>query len=278
MSTETKVVTLDQMRRPEQSMGLVQVGMTNSAGFELLQRAAKAMASSTLVPKEFQGNVANCIIAVEMSSRIGASPLMVAQNLYIVHGRPGWSSKFLIASFNQCGRFSAIRYEWTGKQGSDDWGCKAWSIEKETGERIEGPLITIALAKKEGWYSKSGSKWQSIPQLMLMYRAAGWLVNTHAPEISMGLSTAEDIGDTFDATATDAGSYQVTLEGLREARSEPMEFAAEGLELFECRINGSADPEALRLELDALRDTTDDGHKAERVAIVQRRLEALTEA
>lgn len=218
--SEATVTSLTELRQPiaprEASLPTVRAGFSDLQGFELAQRAGKALAASTLLPQQFQGNLPNCLIALEMSQRIGASPLMVMQNLYIVHGRPGWSAKFLIASFNQCGRFSAIRYEWTGERGKDTWGCKAWAVEKATGEKIEGPTITIQLAKDEGWYGKSGSKWKTIPELMLQYRAAAWLVNTHAPEISMGLNTTEEIGDTFDAMQAGDGTYGVTTESLRE--------------------------------------------------------------
>lgn len=203
------------------TMPAVRSGFENLQGFELMQRAAKAFSQSTLVPKDYQGNLPNCMIALEMAQRIGASPLMVAQHLYIVHGRPAWSAVFMIASFNQCGRFGAIRYEWSGKEGTDERGCRAYAIEKATGEKIQGPLITIALAKKEGWYGKSGSKWQTMPELMTMYRAASWLVRSHAPEISMGLQTTEEVHDTFDATVDASGGYVVTQESLRAAAPEP---------------------------------------------------------
>jgi hypothetical protein len=216
--SEGKITTMEALRRPaapEAGLPIVRMGFHDLQGFELMQRAAKALAASTLVPEQYQGNLPNALIALEMAQRIGASPLMVMQNLYIVHGRPAWSSKFLIASFNQCGRFSAIRFEWSNERGKDEWGCRAWAIEKATDQKIEGPLITIALAKKEGWYDKKGSKWQTIPELMLMYRSAGWLVNTHAPEISMGLNTAEELGDVFDAGLDANGTYRVTTESLQ---------------------------------------------------------------
>lgn len=227
--------TVAELRRPAQapeaSMPIVRAGFNDLQGFELMQRASKALAASTLVPKDFQNNLPNCLIALEMAQRIGASPLMVMQNLYIVHGRPGWSAKFLIASFNQCGRFSALRFEWTGTSGKDDWGCRAYATEKSTGERIEGPLITIELAKKEGWYNKSGSKWQTIPELMLTYRAAAWMVNTHAPEISMGLNTAEEMTDVFDMERGDDGQFRVTTEDLREPAGDdrPATVDADGV-------------------------------------------------
>ena len=37
------------------------------------------------------------LIAQNMARRMGADLLMVMQNLYVVHGRPGWSAQFLIA-------------------------------------------------------------------------------------------------------------------------------------------------------------------------------------
>lgn len=217
MAEPATKTSLAALRTAADSGPVVTASFTDSAGWALIQRVANALAQSTLVPQQFQANIPNCIICLEMAQRIGASPLMVAQNLYVVHGRPGWSAKFLIASFNQCGRFSAIRYEWVGTRGRDDWGCRAWATEKATGEKIVGPLITIGLAKAEKWFDKSGSKWQTIPELMLQYRAAAWMVNTHAPEISMGLNTAEEIGDVFDAQAGASGEFAVTTEGLREA-------------------------------------------------------------
>jgi hypothetical protein len=216
-ATPTTLAQLRESQLPaEARMPAIRAGFADSQGFELAQRAGKALAASSLVPQQFQGNLPNCLIALEMAQRIGASPLMVMQNLYVVQGRPSWSAKFLIATFNQCGRFSAIRYEWQGAPGKKDWGCRAWAVEKETGQKIVGAWITWEMAEKEGWSKKSGSKWLSIPEQMFMYLAAAWLVNTHAPEISMGLNTAEEIHDVFDASPGSDGSYHVTTDSLRQ--------------------------------------------------------------
>lgn len=238
MSTLTAKETTIASLRPQQqdvaNLPVVSVGLTSLQGFELAQRAAKLLASSTLVPKEYQGNLSNCVIALNMAARVGADPLMVMQNLVIVHGRPTWSSQFLIATVNTCGRFSALRYEFFGQQGTDGWGCRAWAIEKATGEKLVGTDITIAIAKKEGWYGKNGSKWQSIPQQMLMYRAGSWWTRAYAPELSMGLHTAEEMRDFIDAEKLDDGSYAVTTEALRkEAQSESAVIDAETGEVRE---------------------------------------------
>lgn len=197
------------------------VGLTDSAGFELAQRAAKALAASTLVPKEYQNNLPNCIIALNMAARVGADPLMVMQNLVVVHGKPTWSAQFLIATVNTCGRFSALRYEFFGEKGADTWGCRAHAIERATGERLVGSDITIAIAKKEGWYGKSGSKWQSIPQQMLIYRAGAWWTRAYAPELSMGLQSTEEQSDVIDYA--DDGSFTVSQQA-HQASAAPRDI------------------------------------------------------
>lgn len=165
----------------------------NVQTFELMQRQAKMYVQSDLVPKQFQGNIGNCVIALEMAARLGASPMAVMQNIYIVHGKPSWSSQFIIAAINQCGRYSPLRFDITGE--GDAKVCVAWAIEKATEERLESPEVSIKMAKAEGWYQKNGSKWQTMPELMLRYRAATLFGRLYAPEILMGMRTQEEVED-----------------------------------------------------------------------------------
>lgn len=200
----------------EASLPAVRAGFFDLQAFELIQRVSKAFASSDLVPKQYQGNLANCMIAMDMAQRIGANPLMVMQNLYIVHGTPGWSSKFLIATINACGRYSSLRYEWKGEPGQPDYGCRAWAIERETNERLEGIWVTWKMVKAEGWDAKNGSKWKTMEDQMFVYRAAAFWQRAYAPELGMGLQTAEDLQDTFDATPIGDGSFEVNVESLKQ--------------------------------------------------------------
>lgn len=222
----------------------VSVGLVDGQSFALAQRVGNVLANSTLVPKAYQGNLSNCIIALNMAHRIGADPLMVMQNLYIVHGNPSWSAQFLIACFNQCGRFSSLRYEFGGEEGTDTWSCRAWAVEKETGQRLDGTVVSIGMAKKEGWYGKSGSKWQTMPQQMLMYRAASWFVRAYAPEIAMGLQTAEEMRDTWDVEKGEDGSYGMPgsatdslNDALRGQQEKPQPTDLVQCNRDECRVS-----------------------------------------
>jgi hypothetical protein len=167
-------------------------------GFEGLQRAARMFAASDLVPKAYQGNVANATIALAVALRLRADPLMVLQNLHIIHGKPGWSSTFLIAAINQSGRFTPLRFVFTGQKGTDSWGCCAYATDLKSQEKLEGTEVTMAMAKAEGWTSKDGSKWRTMPEQMLRYRAASFWSRIYASEITMGFLTAEEVDESHE--------------------------------------------------------------------------------
>ena len=163
----------------------------NITAFEDAQRMAKVLVTSKLVPKEFQNNLPDCMIALEMANRMGANPIAVMQNLYIVHGKPSWSAQFIVAAINQSGRFkTTLMYEMTGS--GDDKGCIAYAFDFE-GNRVDSPRVTIKMAKDEGWYTKNGSKWQTMEDLMLRYRAATFFGRLYTPDLLMGMQTRQQV-------------------------------------------------------------------------------------
>lgn len=214
--------------------------------FEVMQRMAQMYTQSTIVPEAYKGNVGNCVIALDMAMRMNINPLMVMQNLYIVKGNPSWSSKFLIATINMSGKYSALRYRKRnlGKVGKvnynetvwdavnkrntlvvkefdgtaiDNIECVAYATELASGEVLESDPITIETAIKEGWYIKSGSKWVTMPSLMLTYRAAAFWQRMYCPEISMGFLTKEEADDVHDAEFVEVPAKDKISEIAAEA-------------------------------------------------------------
>ncbi len=173
----------------------------NMQSFQNAQRMATLLASSSLVPVDYQNNIANTTIALEMAQRIGASPLAVMQNLVVIYGKPTWSAQFIIASLNSSNRFSPLRFELLGT--GQEATCYAWAYDlQNNNECIKGPIVSIAMAMAEGWYQKKGSKWQTMPEIMLRYRSASFFGKLYAPEIFMGMQTAEEMEDIIDVTTT----------------------------------------------------------------------------
>lgn len=199
----------------------------SETAFKAGYRMARAMSTSSLVPKEYQGeqNIPNVLIAMELANRIGASVLMVMQSLDIILGRPSWRATFLIATVNASNRFTPLRFRWTGKEGSDEWGCRCVAQDRDSKEECLGALITIGLAKAEGWTSKNGSKWKTMPEQMLMYRAASFWTRIYAPELSLGMQTREEVIDTYGEVREDVslpagvapGSPAALEQALRSA-------------------------------------------------------------
>jgi len=216
----------------------VETGFATVGGFELLQRVAKMLSVSALVPKEFQGNIANCTIALEMALRMNASPLAVMQSLYIVYGKPSWSSSFIIAAINTTRKFSPLRFKLTGKEGADERTCAAWAIEKATGEALESPPVSIGMAKKEGWYNRNGSKWQTMPELMLRYRAATLFGRLYAPEVLMGMATIEEVIDITPESDPMTAKKLALREKLALAASRMTDAETEEIVLDSAPPNG----------------------------------------
>lgn len=170
----------------------------NTANFENAQRMAKALSSSDLVPDTYRGNISNTMIALELAGRTGVSPFMVMQNVNVIKGRPSWSSTFIISVINSCGRFSQLRFRISGE--GDNKGCIAYATDLKSGEVLESPRVTIAMAKAEGWFGKSGSKWQTMPDLMMQYRSAAFFGRLYVSDILQGMQSVDEVQDFMDVS------------------------------------------------------------------------------
>lgn len=179
--------------------------------FALLQRQAQALAVSDLVPVAYRDNVPNCMLALELAERTHSSAFMVMQNVYRIQGKPSWSSQFIIAAINACGRFSPLRYTLSGDGMTRE--CFAWAKDLSDGCVLEGPVISMEMAKAEGWLNKSGSKWKTMPELMIRYRSAAFFGRLYAPEILMGMHSKEEVEDW---TGIEVPSGAAALEALRD--------------------------------------------------------------
>lgn len=91
---------------------------------------------------------------------------------------------------------------------------------------VESAPVSMKMAVEEGWYGKSGSKWQTeMRTLMLQYRAGAFFGRIHAPDIVMGMGrTSEEIVDmTTVDVAPDGRVTGVTVEQLRKNDKAPTE-------------------------------------------------------
>lgn len=225
--------------------------------FETFQRLAKPLSESSFVPAAYKGNLGDCVIAVEIACRLNVFPLTVMQNLCVVKGNPTWKSKFLIACVNTCGRYTTLDYKvkidgkvgpvpakvWErGADGKnhevlrpfaqpdlDNLVCVAVATEKATGKQLVSPPVSLRMAVGEGWYTKDGSKWPTMTELMLRYRAASYWASTFAPEMTMGFRTVEEQEDIEDVEYEDVSASPAGIASSARPTASSVDAAKEKL-------------------------------------------------
>jgi hypothetical protein len=219
----------------------------DTRAFELVQRQAKMLSSSTLVPKDFAGNIANCAIAINISKRTRLDCLMVCQNLAIIHGRPSWSATALIGMINASGKFSPLRFVMDNDDAPSS--CYAVAKDKDSGEELKGEKITLEMAKKEGWSTKNGSKWLTMPGQMLRYRAASFWSRAYASDMSLGMYTQDEVRDFAEPPRN---VTPVKVNPFIEEPVETMEIEAEIVQPVEVEVIPETKKQPVKAHVDKI--------------------------
>lgn len=155
---------------------------------------AKTLANAEIIPQAYRGKVSDCIVAIDLANQMGVSPITVMQNSQVVRGNFTWKGTACKAMIDGCGKYRKSRYVEVGVRGTDSWGYYLEAVEKD-GDIVKGTTVDIKMAKDEGWYNKDGSKWKTMPELMLKYRAAAFFMRTECAGVAMGFLTAEEEED-----------------------------------------------------------------------------------
>lgn len=169
---------------------------TNMATLKEAMQMAEVLSKSDIIPKEFANKPANCLIAMEFANRLGESPFVIMQNVSVINGKPGLSSKYLIFRINNSGLFRGpLEFEFTGGTDDKPAACYAWALRKSDGRKLRGTAVTMEMAQAEGWLTRDRSKWKTMPRKMMLYRAASFFANEICPQVCLGMFTVEEIQD-----------------------------------------------------------------------------------
>lgn len=212
------------MAMPAQQSGMMSI-FSDPQTFAGAMQMAETLSRSTIIPRDYQGNPSNCLIAVEMSTRLNASPMMVMQHLHVIQGRPAWSAQWIIAMINNSRKYKTVlQYEMGYDSADGGLSCFAWAID-HAGNKVVGPKITMTMAKAEGWVGKNGSKWQSMPGVMIQYRAASFFGRVNCPEMIMGIYSQDEVLEMDldePVVPVDPGTVTVEAKGLTMEDLKPI--------------------------------------------------------
>jgi hypothetical protein len=164
-------------------------------------KIAQQYAKSDLIPDNYKNKPENVIIALGMSSKMNLDLFTIMQNLDIVKGKARWNGSFCRTLIEKTGKFKDLDLVYTGEKGKDTYGCYLQAVRKNDNQIVKGAEVTVGMAKAENWWSKKDkygnetSKWQSLTELMLGYRAMSFFARLHCPEALSGVYTGEEIDD-----------------------------------------------------------------------------------
>ena len=186
----------------------------NKDQFNQLLRAAQMLSQTSIIPQSYQNKPQDCFVAIEMANRMGVSPMVVMQNMYVVKGKPSWAGQACTMLINSCGKFKDVKHVYTGEKGKPNRGCYVTATRISDGSQVDGVEVTMQMAQAEGW--TSNSKWRNMPELMLAYRASAFFARVYCPEAMMGVQTAEEVYDADSTPINAAASLTAALKGEAE--------------------------------------------------------------
>ena len=175
------------------------------------------LADSDLVPKDFKGKPANCLIAMQWGSELGLKPLQAMQNLAIINGRPALWGDAVIALV----RSSPLCEYVTEEDNGDTAVCRV----KRRGEPEQVRTFSTEDAKKAGLLGKQGP-WSQYPKRMRQMRARAFALRDVFPDVLRGLPVAEEVQDMGAPPPKDMGPAEVVRQ---EPEAWPADRWAKGL-------------------------------------------------
>lgn len=166
---------------------------TNLSTFKDNWNMAVQLAKSDIIPDNYKNKPQNVVIAIGIANQMQLDPFTVMQNMAFIKGKTAWSGSFCRTLIERTGKFKDLELNYIGERGKDTYGCYLSATRVSDGKKIDGPQVTIAMAKAEGW--TSNKKWTTLPDLMLAYRCQSYFCRIHCPEAMTGIYTTEEIED-----------------------------------------------------------------------------------
>lgn len=149
-------------------------------------KVADMLAKSTLVPKAYQGQPANVLVAMAYGESFGMQPLQAMQSVAVVNGMPGLYGDGLLAVCRSCSA-----WEWMQETIE---GETAICTAKRKGEPEVTATFSVQDAKRAQLWGKAGP-WTQYPTRMLAMRARAFALRNLYADVLRGMGSAEELQD-----------------------------------------------------------------------------------
>lgn len=152
-----------------------------------------------MLPRAYEGNPANVLVAIQYGASLGIEPMAALQNIDVIQGTPTLSAKAVAAMVRANGH-------------------KLWMNEDEQNMSATCTIVRnddkehpVTVTRDKAWAQRMGlltkDNYKKQPTTMLMWRAVTACANRACPELFLGLGgayTADELHDMDDMTPVEA--------------------------------------------------------------------------
>jgi hypothetical protein len=149
------------------------------------------LASSSMVPKAYQGKPQDILVCVQWGYEMGLAPMQALQNIAVINGKPsvyGDAAMALVQASSVCEDVE----EYFEGEGTPN--PVAVCVAKRKGRKPVTAKFSVEDAKRAGLWGKQGP-WSAYPKRMMQMRARGFALRDAFPDVLKGLITAEEAQD-----------------------------------------------------------------------------------
>jgi len=174
----------------------MQLQTTNQRGFapttmgEAVQ-FSEMLASSSMVPKAYQGKPNDVLVCVQWGYEMGLAPMQALQNIAVINGKPSVYGDAMMALVQSSPVCEDIE-EYFENEGTTN--PVAVCVAKRKGRKPVITKFSVEDAKRAGLWGKGGP-WTAYPKRMLQMRARGFALRDAFPDVLKGMITIEEAQD-----------------------------------------------------------------------------------
>lgn len=183
---------------------------------------AEILSKSKLVPKDFEGNQGNILVAIQWGAELGLQPMQAMQNIAVINGRPSLWGDSVIALVKASPLCEYVVEE-VKENGAT---CRV----KRRGEPEQIRTFTVDDARSANLWGKQGP-WSNYPKRMLQMRARSWALRDVFPDVLRGMPIAEELQD-----MPLPGEKDVTQHGTHETKAPVIVYYSD--EEFNAKASG----------------------------------------
>ena len=149
------------------------------------------LASSSMVPKAYQGKPQDILVCVQWGYEMGLAPMQALQNIAVINGKPSVYGDAMMALVQASSVCEDVEEYFEGEGTTNP---VAVCVAKRRGRKPVTAKFSVEDAKRAGLWGKGGP-WSAYPKRMMQMRARGFALRDAFPDVLKGLITAEEAQD-----------------------------------------------------------------------------------